>query len=459
MHKKLRPKVWSKIPKERKNRILRRSQLEIEQYSKTVPRILKEVREEGDRALLRFSKKFEGVQFKKSSELRVKEKEIQTAIRMLSPELKKALKSAYQNVHNYHISQTIAKNKPLAENGQGVFIGSSIHPVESVALYIPRGKGSFPSMAYMLAVPACLAEVPRIVMITPPLPDGSIDPATLYVAELCNISEIYKVGGAHGIAALAYGTKSIPAVHKIIGPGSAIVSAAKHFLRSVVDVGPPAGPSESLIIADGTTAADLVAYDLCIEAEHGIDSMSLLLTHKKDFAESVSKHLNKIIEQAPSPQKEILNTVFHTYYGVIVTENIQESIHISNTIAPEHLLIHSDMPSKIMSKISNAGEILLGKHSPFSIANYAAGANAVLPTGGMAKSYSGISVRDFIKESTVIQITSRGYERLAPIVQALAEYEGFYFHKKALDYRDLRSQEASTKAINGTSNATLSTQG
>ncbi len=436
MNKKIVPKLWKTLSKIKKERILRRSQIEIENYSKIVLPILKKVREEGDSALLEYSKKFDTVHVKRAHLLKVSPQEHEEAEKNLSEEVKKAIRLAYQNVYNYHLKNKHVQNTPLSENGQGVFIGSITNPIDSVGLYIPQGKGSFPSMVYMLAIPALIAEVPRIVMVSPPLKNGTLDSACLYAAKLCNIHEIYKIGGVQSIAALAYGTKTIPAVNKIIGPGSAIVSAAKHYVRTYVDVGLPAGPSESLIITDATTPADIVAYDLCIEAEHGEDSMAIVLTHKKEFAHTVAKHLNKIIEQAPPLQQEILLKVFSTYIGIIITSSLQESINISNLIAPEHLLVHSEWPSKILSKITNAGEILLGKHSPFSIANYIAGANAVLPTGGMARSYSGVSVKDFIKESVIIQVTPKGFEKLSPHVQTLAEYEGFYFHKKALEYRE-----------------------
>ena len=436
MEAKIIPKLWKTLPKAKKERILRRSQIEIENYSKIVLPILKKVKKEGDIALLEYSKKFDNVHFKRPNLLKVSEKEYEEADKNLNENVKKAIRLAYQNVYNYHLKNKHIYNTPLSENGQGVFIGNITNSIDSVGLYVPQGKGSFPSMVYMLAIPALIAEVPRIVMVSPPLKNATLDYACLYAAKLCNINEVYKIGGVQSIAALAYGTKTIPAVSKIIGPGSAIVSAAKYYVHTSVDVGLPAGPSESLIIADATTPADIVAYDLCVEAEHGEDSMAILLTHKKDFAQTIAKYLNKIIEQTPTPQKEILQKVFSTYIGIIVTSSIQESIDISNLIAPEHLLLHSEWPSKILGKITNAGEILLGKHSPFSVANYIVGANAVLPTGGMARSYSGVSVKDFMKESAVIQITPKGLEKLTPHVKVLAEYEGFYFHKKVLEYRE-----------------------
>ncbi len=446
----VRPKQWKFLTTAKKERILRRSQIEIENLASTVLPILKKVKKTGDKALLDYIKKFDKVHFKNTRSLRVTPKEIEAASLLISDEVKHAIRRAYRNIYNYHLAHKQSANKPLTENGQGVFIGSVINPIDSVALYIPRGKGSFPSMVYMLAIPALIAEVPRIVMVSPPLPDGTIDPACLYAAELCKIHEIYKFGGAHSIAALTYGTQTIEPVHKIIGPGSALVSAAKQYVSATVDIGPPAGPSESLIIADGTTNADLVAHDLCIEAEHGPNSMAVLLTHKKDFAISVAKHLNKLLEKAPPAQKKILTAVFSTYSGVIVTEDIQQSCDLSNKIAPEHLMIHSEVPATILSKIRHAGEILLGKNSPFSLANYIAGANAVLPTGGMAHSYSAVSVNDFTKESAIINITPAGFKVLSPIVQTLADYEGFHFHKKALEHREKtkaqEEQKEKTKA-------------
>ena len=426
---------WKSLPKQQKQQIMQRSQTDINKFYKKVSPIIEAVKKKGDDAVVAYNKKFDNVDIPASS-LRVKPEEFKKAEQQLSEALKKSINIAYKNILHYHRLSVQKNNTPFTENSRGILIKEQTTPIESVGMYVPRGKGSFPSMVYMLGVPAKLAQVPRRVMVTPPLPDGTIDPACLYTAQLCNIHEVYKVGGAQSIAALTFGTKAIPAVKKILGPGSAFVNAAKHYVSTYIDTGTPAGPSESVIIADGTTSAELVAYDLCIEAEHGPDSMAVLITHKKDFAQQVTQHLIRIIEEAPSPQKEILITVFKKYKGILITDTEQETIDLCNEIAPEHLMIHAEQAASIATKIIHAGEILLGKNTPFSLANYAAGANAILPTGGLAHSYSPISVQDFTKKSSVISITNKGFEEISPHVQNLAQYEGFYFHEKALAIRN-----------------------
>lgn len=425
---------WKSISKKGREIILRRSQADIEKFIRKVKPIVERVREEGDRALLEYNKKFNGVDIS-AKKLLVTKDEILKAEQLLDGAVKKAIEYAYKNVKTYHSFFLPKKNAPFHEVTDGIFIADKITPIDSVGIYIPSGKGTFPSMTYMLGVPAQLAGVPRVVMVSPPNKNGEVDPACLYAAQLCGIHEIYKVGGAQSIAALTFGTKTIEPVNKIIGPGSGFITAAKKYVSSYVDIGPPAGPSESLILADGTTPAELAAYDLCIEAEHGEDSMAVLITHRTEYANQVVKYINKIISEAPSQQAKILHAVFSRYEAVILTENLEESISIANDIATEHLMIHSDSPAIILSQVTNAGEILLGHNSPFSLANYAAGANAVLPTGGMAKSYSSVSVSDFVKRSSIIKITKKGLYDLSPHVRTLANYEGFHFHEKALAIR------------------------
>lgn len=426
---------WSKIPKQEQAIILRRSQSDIEKLYKQAIPIVEKVRKKGDEALVSCNKEFENVSIP-ASKLRVTPSEFTHAEKILPQSVKKAIQTAYKNIFNYHKLSIPNQDTPFSEVVKGVLIREKTTPIHSVGLYIPRGKGNFPSMVYMLAIPALLAKVPRRVMVTPPLPDGTIDPACLYTAKLCEVHEIYKVGGAHAIAALTFGTKTIAQVDKIIGPCSAFVSAAKRYVSTYVDIGTPAGPSESIIIADGTTPAELIAYDLCIEAEHGKDSMAIVLTHKKEFAQSIATHLQKILDSAPSAPKKILKTVFNKYKGIILTDSEEHSIELCNTMAPEHLMIHSETPSTIASLITNAGEILLGKYSPFSLANYAAGANAIIPTGGLSRSYSSVSIKDFIKHHSIVQITNKGMQDMIPPVKTLAQYEGFHFHEKALSIRE-----------------------
>ncbi len=300
---------------------------------------------------------------------------------------------------------------------------------------MPRGRGSFPSMLYMLAVPAVIAGVKRICVVTPPNKDGSVDPACLYAAKLCGINEIYRVGGAQAIAALTYGTESIKPVVKITGPGSMYVTAAKRLLYGTVDVGLPAGPSESVILADKSADPYKTALDLMIEAEHGSDSSAILVTDSKELGEKTAANIEKLLEDITEPRKTFLKDVFSGYGGVIIADNMKEGAEIVNSYAPEHLQIATENPEITADMIINAGEILLGQNTPFSIANYSTGANAVLPTGGMAKTFSPVSVRDFMKFSSIIKVDKDGLAELTPHVTELADYEGFVTHANALKLR------------------------
>ena len=324
----------------------------------------------------------------------------------------------------------------MVETAPGLYAGERATPIPSTGLYVPRGKGSFPSMLYMMAIPARLAGVPRICVTTPPNPDGSVDSACLYAARLCGVHEVYRLGGAQAIAALAYGTQSITAVDKIVGPGSPFVSAAKRLLTGVVDTGLPAGPSESIVLADGRANPWKVALDLAIEAEHGPDSSALLVTDSPDLAAQVVKALTRIVADLPEPRREYVHTVLNGYGGIILTDSLQQAVEIVNTYAPEHLQLQTADPWDTLGLIKHAGEILLGDNIPFSVANYAAGPNAVLPTGGKARTWSPVSVRDFMKFSSVVYSTKAALDRIAPSVTRLAEYEGFPSHAAALTKRE-----------------------
>lgn len=290
-------------------------------------------------------------------------------------------------------------------------------------------------MLYMLAVPAQIAGVPDICVATPPLEDGSVDPASLYAAAQCGVTRVVRAGGAQAIAAMSYGTESIARVEKIVGPGSAYVAAAKRVVRGHVDVGLPAGPSESVVLADDSASPRNIALDLTIEAEHGSDSQALLVTPSTSLAKTVIDLLDGLIDELPEPRRGFVRDVLSGYGGVIVTETMDEAVDLVDRIAPEHLSIQTRDPFAELSEIGNAGEILLGEHTPFSLANYAAGANAVLPTGGAARTYSPVSVRDFSKYSSVVYATAGALQAAAHTVTTLADYEGFPAHARAIRRR------------------------
>jgi histidinol dehydrogenase len=293
---------------------------------------------------------------------------------------------------------------------------------------------------YMLATPASIAGVPRIVVCTPPGPGGEVDPASLVAADLCGVHEIYRVGGAQAIAALAYGTASIACVHKITGPGSGFVSAAKRLLYGTVDVGLPAGPSESITLADATANPELLARDLLIEAEHGPDSSSLLVTDSRALAEAVMTLLPGKMAALPEWRQAFCRTVFEAPEGtggIVLASSMREAVDFVNEYAPEHLEVQVREPFALLPELKNAGEILLGSRTPFSMGNYSVGTNAVLPTGGFAHTYSCTSVYDFLKRTGLAYLTEEGYAALSETTRRLAEFEGFPAHANAVTERPM----------------------
>ncbi len=424
---------WDNLTGEEKERILRRSQSDIDALKETVRPIIDSVRTEGDRALIRLAREFDGADLSGRGVI-VQPDEFERAGRLLSPSVVAALEYAIENVRRFHSAQ-VEHAMTSVHVRDGIFATERWTPIESVGLYVPGGRGSFPSMLYMLAIPAMLAEVPTLVVTTPPLPDGSVDPALLYAARLCGVTKIVKSGGAQAIGALAFGTDSVPAVRKIVGPGSAYVAAAKRLVADRVDTGLPAGPSESIVLADESADPFIVALDLMIEAEHGSDSAALLVTHSEELADKVAREIDALIRDVPEPRRTFLTDVFQGYGGIILTEGIDRSVAVVNEFAPEHLLLHAADGRALSQRITNAAEVLIGPYTAFSLANYATGPNAVLPTGGWAHSWSPVSVRDFQKASSVIEVTPEGYREMRDHVIALADHEGFYTHAAALRKR------------------------
>ena len=424
---------WHALSDEERTALLKRSEINISEVREAVSGIIGRVESEGDAALKAFSRDFDGVDLDRHP-VKVAPEEFEAAEAALPEEVKDALLFAIENVRTYHEAQR-PRAMEMVQIRPGVFAGERATPIDSVGLYVPRGRGSFPSMLYMLAVPAAIAGVPRVSIFTPPNPDGSIDPACLYAAELCGFEDIYRIGGAHAVAAAAIGTGSIERVEKIIGPGSMYVAAAKRLLADRVDAGLPAGPSESAVLADGSADPYLLALDLLTEAEHGADSSAILICTDAAVAEAAADHLTREAALLPDPRRGFVEQVFSSYGAILVAEDIAAAAEIVNIYAPEHLQIQCREPFDVLPLIRNAGEIILGSNTPFSAANYAVGANAVLPTGGRARTYSPVSVRDFMKYSSVVYTTRTGSALLAESVAVLAEYEGFPAHLNAVRKR------------------------
>lgn len=411
----------------------KRAELEIDNILSDVRVIIQEVKEKGDDAVLDYTNTFDSDVITKD-ELRVTSSEISEAKRMLDTAVLNALEHAAANIKKFHEAQ-VPKSIWFTEIDDGILAGEKITPINDVGLYVPGGKGLFPSVMLMLGIPANVAGVKEIIVCTPPKADGTIDPALLTAADICGIRDIFKVGGAQAIAAMAYGTRTIPKVSKIVGPGSGYIAAAKRVLYGVVDVGLPAGPSEAIILADESAEPAIAASDLLIEAEHGPDSAALLVTNSERLASAVQERIPEILEKIPEWRRRNCETVLSKFGGIIVAESIEAGIDFINDYAPEHLEILVRNPFAVLQKINNAGEILLGQYTPISAGNYAIGHNAILPTGGFAKTYSSVSVFDFLKRSAIGYVTADGFTKLANTVETLAEYEQFYTHAYAIKQR------------------------
>lgn len=421
--------TWNSTEAAQKAKILKRSETDISDIINIVGPIVNDVRVRGDEALCAWTAKFD-YPGSCPETLWASDADFEEAERLVKPEVKKALAYAINNVKTFHEMQK-PRAMELIQVRPGIMAAEKWVSIDKVALYVPHGKGSFPSMLYMLAIPAIIAGVKDIIICTPPERSGSIDAACLVTARMLGLTRVLRAGGSQAIAALAYGTKQVPAVDKIVGPSSGFVAAAKRLVADVVDPGLPAGPSESIVLADESAQPANVALDLLVEAEHGPDSSALLVTPSMALAEAVKKELETRIALIPGQRRDFVNEVFSNYGGIVVTETMEEACEWVNTFAPEHLNIQSRDPWALSARIRHAGEILLGSRTPFSAANYCTGPNAVLPTGGKARTYGAVSVRDFMHTVSIIEASPEGYQELRDPTVALAEYEGFYTHAHA----------------------------
>lgn len=426
--------VYNELPQEKRAKIMRRAEKDIRDLFPLAQEVIDRVRSEGDAGVVHYAQKFDAKNFT-ANLLKATPEDFAGARASLETAIVEAIEAAHKNIQRFHEEQ-MPESMWFTELQPGVMAGEKVTPIASVGLYVPRGKGAFPSVMLMLATPAKVAGVERIVVVSPPAPTGKADAATLVAAEVCGISEVYVVGGIQAVAALAYGTETIPKVDKIIGPGSSYVSAAKRLLFGVVDVGLPAGPSESIILTDENVDPRLAALDLLVEAEHGPDSAAILVTHSEEVARKVLEILPEYIEELPAWRQDFVKNVMANYGGVMLTESLEQSIQFVNDYAPEHLEVLVDEPFIALNKIKNAGEILLGAMTPIPTANYCLGLNAILPTGGFARSFSSVSVWDFLKRSGVGYLSREGYERLQGITATLADYEGFPAHAMAIRLRN-----------------------
>lgn len=422
---------------EARAQLLKRTESDLGPYLEKVKPIIEAVRTEGDEALARFARDFDRAPVD-AKRIAASEEDFERAHRELEPEVLEAITYAAGNIRKFHEAQR-PEEMWFHEMRPGVFAGDRMNAIPSVACYIPRGKGAFPSSVMMQCIPATVAGVKSIQIITPPGPDGNIDAATLVAARAAGVSRVYRCGGAQAVAAVTYGTQTIPKVVKIVGPGSPWVVAAKRLLADLIDTGTPAGPSEVIIFADDTVDGRLAGLDLLIEAEHGPDSSAFLVTTSEAVAKaalaSLPDYWKKMSDQRVSFTKSVLGS--HRG-GILIARDAAEAADFVNDYAPEHLEILAREPFAYLGLFKNAGEILLGEHTPTTLGNFVIGPNHVLPTGGWAKSFSPLSVFDFMKRTSIGYVTRQGYPELAKHARVIAAYEGFDAHANAVS--ELRSR-------------------
>lgn len=410
--------------------LLKRDPNNYDSYGAVVQEIVNEVKEKKDSAVFAYTKKFDGAEVN-ASNIRVTEEEIGEAMKEVEPGLLEVMKKAMKNIRDYHqmqIQHSWFDSKP-----DGSILGQKVTALESVGVYVPGGKAAYPSSVLMNIIPAEVAGVKRIVMVTPPGKDGKVNPVTLTAAHLAGATEVYKVGGAQAVAALAFGTESIPRVNKIVGPGNIFVALAKKAVYGHVSIDSIAGPSEILVLADETANPRFVAADLLSQAEHDELASAILVTTSRELAENVSKQVDSFVKELS--RKEILEKSLENFGYILVAETMEEAVETANTIASEHLEIVTKNPFEVMTKIHNAGAIFIGEYSSEPLGDYFAGPNHVLPTNGTAKFFSPLGVDDFIKKSSIIYYSKEALEPIHKDIIAFAEAEHLTAHANSIRVR------------------------
>lgn len=408
--------------------LVKRPALDVTTLFDTVRTVLNEVRSEGDTAVKRYEEKFDKVTL---SGLQVSEEEIKEARELVSEDLKQAIRTAKANIEKFHASQRFTGQK--VETTSGVTCWQKAVAIEKVGLYIPGGTAPLFSTVLMLAVPAHIAGCKEIVLCTPPNREGKVHPAILFAAETAGVSKIFKAGGIQAIAAMAYGTESVPKVYKIFGPGNQYVTAAKQLVSlKDVAIDMPAGPSEVEVIADGTANPDFIAADFLSQAEHGADSQAMLVTSAESI---VSPVVDAIQQQLSELSRKDITAKALEHSRIIVLKDEREVIAFTNMYAPEHLIIQTENYAHIAEQIENAGSVFMGPYTPESAGDYASGTNHTLPTNGYAKAYSGVNLDSFIKKITFQEITAEGIKNLGGTIQTMAGNEQLDAHRNAVTIR------------------------
>lgn len=414
--------------KETWQQLSQRPSQSLEEIEKVVSPILDDIKLRGDAALFEYAEKFDKARI---SNLLVTEEEIATAIATVDVGLKNAIDIAYNNILYFHQQQQTSAE--IIETSAGVFCWRKSLPIDKVGVYIPGGTAPLFSTVLMLAIPAKIAGCSEVVLCSPPNQDGTINPVILYAANLCGVHKIFKVGGAQAIAAMAYGTQTIPQVYKIFGPGNQYVTAAKQLVnKSGTAIDMPAGPSEVLVIGDDESRPDFIAADLLAQAEHGIDSQVIFVTTEEMYLNLVHFAIDeqlKILARKSIAEKALENS------KMILLKNLDDAIAFSNVYAPEHLILQTRNAEELANQVSNAGSVFIGHYTPESVGDYASGTNHTLPTNGFAKAYSGVSLDSFQKKITFQKMEKAGLENIGPAVELMAENEGLTAHKNAVTIR------------------------
>ena len=397
---------------------------EIASVEGVVSDIIRDVKENGDKAVLAYCAKFDHAEL---TALRVTEAEMKEALDTVEPEFLDILRKAAENIRAYHSRQVREGFEIRKENG--VIMGQKVTPIEKAGIYVPGGSAAYPSTVLMDSIPAKIAGCSRIVMTTPPNAEGKINPYILAAAQIAGVDEIYKTGGAQAIAALAYGTESIPKVDKIVGPGNAFVAEAKKQVFGLVSIDMIAGPSEILVIADGKTDPSFAAADLLSQAEHDKNASAVLVTDSMDFANAVQAEIERQVKELE--RFDIASASIDHNGKIIVTDNLEEAVEVSNEIAPEHLELCVDDPMALLSKVKHAGSVFLGRNCPEALGDYMAGPNHTLPTMGTARFSSPLSVDDFIKKTQYTYYSEEAFEGIAKDIDFFARKEGLTGHARS----------------------------
>lgn len=409
-------------------RLIRRNTLDTEALRETVRTVLEQVRTEGDKAVLELEEKFDKVQL---SALRVTEEKFEEAEQRISPALKEAIRTAYQNIRTFHAAQQFEGKKIVTT--PGVCCWQKAVAIQKVGLYIPGGTAPLFSTVLMLATPARIAGCREVILCSPPNREGKIHPAILFAARTAGVDAVFKAGGVQAIGAMAYGTESVPKVYKIFGPGNQYVTAAKQqvSLRDVA-IDMPAGPSEVCVLADETARPAFVAADLLSQAEHGVDSQAILITTSATLLQQTAEEVQRQLERLP--RRELAERSLENS-KLILVKDMETALEMTNEYAPEHLIIETADYLDIAGRVVNAGSVFLGHYSPESAGDYASGTNHTLPTNGYAKAYSGVSLDSFIRKITFQEITREGIRSLGPTIQEMAANECLDAHKNAVTVR------------------------